>query len=645
MVIAKLQTVIVKFCLWIAISFFALNSPGIAAERILLFDSTITLKDDGSLLVREIVKVRAESRNIKRGIYRDFPVRYRDQGGYSRYVSFDIVSIKRDGKAEPYHQTGYGDHTRTYIGSKDVYLKPGIYQYEITYETDRQIRYFREYDELYWNVTGNNWAFPIDKVVARISLPTNAKIINKSAFVGRYGSKNSDYTARSVGQNEMVFKTIKPLHLFEGLTVAVGWPKDVLAEPSAFVRWFWRIWDNIGFVFLAAGTMGVATYFYVMWRWVGRDPEGGVIFPRFKPPEGLSPAVTSYLHFMGFKSASLRVSKAYIAALVSLAVKNRIVIDDTQDDLVVKKGDMRKFGELPPGEQALIDHLLGSRDKIKFKQSNHAAVQGSRQAFKTALLKEHEHQFFKDNYGWFIIGMVASIVVIGISLLLQMDEFALIPLIGLTAVAALGAYLGSMGLRRLWNWIPGGGSRLWGIVFTIIAGVLMLFTVIVPLGLDETPAWVSYCCIALGIMNVSFMHLMRAPTVHGKQIMDEVEGFKLYLSVAEAERWNMDDAPEVDAYTFEQLLPYAIGLGVEEPWSAAFASHLAKVKAPADSYHPHWYSSHSNWNSRNFAATTSGIVSSVSGGMATASPPSSSGSSGGGGFSGGGGGGGGGGGW
>ena len=341
-----------KLTLWLSLVLVVFALPATAEERILLFESTITVREDGSMLVREIIKVKAESRDIKRGIYRDFPVRYRNQGGYSRYVGFKVLSVTRDGKPEPFFHEGAGDHKRTYIGSKGVFLKPGNYQYEITYETDRQLRHFQEFDELYWNVTGNNWAFPIDKVIAKIQLPDNAKILNNSGYTGRSGSQGNDYTARSVGQNTMIFETTQPLDYFEGLTVAVGWPKGVVAEPSPLMKWFWRIWDNIGFVFLAAGTIGVATYFYVMWRWVGRDPEGGLIFPRFSPPKGMSPAVVSYLHYMGFKRAGSGATKAYIAALVSLAIKQRVVIDDTGDDLVVTRGDNSDLSELFP-ESAL----------------------------------------------------------------------------------------------------------------------------------------------------------------------------------------------------------------------------------------------------------------------------------------------------
>ncbi|MGI9371359.1 MAG: DUF2207 family protein, partial [Hyphomicrobiales bacterium] len=128
-----------------------------------------------------------------------------------------------------------------------------------------------------------------------------------------------------------------------------------------------------------------------------------------------------------------------------------------------------------------------------------------------------------------------------------------------------------------------------------------------------------------------------------------IEGFKLYLSVAEAERMNMADAPDVTQDLYEEYLPYAIGLGVEEPWSEAFASQLARAIPDETSrtpYRPRWYAG-SNWNSGSLGRMTTGFVDNMSSSMASAmpAPKSSSGSSGGGGFSGGGGGGGGGGGW
>ncbi len=638
-----------KMALWLSLVLVVLTLPAKAEERILLFDSTIKVAEDGSVLVKEIIRVKAEGLSIKRGIYRDFPIRYRGESGYRRYVSFKVTSITRDGEPEHYFQRGSGGHTRTYIGEKDIYLDHGEYQYEIIYKTDRQLRYFKDFDELYWNVTGNKWAFPIDKVIARVELPDAAKIINSAAFTGRYGENSGNFTARSVGQNAMIFETTKPLGYYEGFTFAVGWPKGVVPVPSPLVSWLWRIWDNLGFALLLAGTLGVAAYFYIVWRWVGRDPERDAIFPQFSPPAGLSPASVSYLHYMGFRRASSGASKPFIAALVSLAVKGVISIDDDGDDVKIIKERKPKTSELSPGEAAMFDRLLYDEDELVFKQSNYPEVQSARRKFKSALLNEHGALFFNNNYGWFGIGLFASVILFSGSMFLIQDEEIVALVTGLTIMSIVGSFILSLGFRRMANWIPGGDSVFIDTFFIVVGVAVLVAMVVLTLIIENMPAWLPYCGMALGAINILFIHLMRAPTILGQQMMDSIEGFKLYLTVAEAERMNMNNAPDVTEEIFEKFLPYAIGLGVEKPWSNAFESHLAKTvpsSANHAAYRPRWYSGSSGWNSSRMAATTAGIVGAVSAGVASASPPSSSGSSGGGGgFSGGGGGGGGGGGW
>ena len=129
-------------------------------------------------------------------------------------------------------------------------------------------------------------------------------------------------------------------------------------------------------------------------------------------------------------------------------------------------------------------------------------------------------------------------------------------------------------------------------------------------------------------------HLLRAPTIAGRELLDRIEGFKLYLSVAEAERMNLVGAPDVDTETFERYLPYAIGLGVEKPWSDAFSVHLAKTGdgKSGRTYQPGWYSG-SRFASASLTRATSSMVSAMSSSIASATPSKSG--SGGGGFSGG----------
>ena len=127
-----------------------------AAERITSFLSEVTIGADSVLTVKETIAVVAEGSEIKRGIQRDFPTRYKDSKGLNYVVGFDVLGVKRDGRDEPFTIMSIDNGKRIRIGSADVFLDYGPHVYEITYQTTRQLGYFTDYDELYWNVTGSS---------------------------------------------------------------------------------------------------------------------------------------------------------------------------------------------------------------------------------------------------------------------------------------------------------------------------------------------------------------------------------------------------------------------------------------------------------------------------------------------------------
>lgn len=76
---------------------------------------------------------------------------------------------------------------RIYAGEESLYLDPGEYSYTFHYQTKRQLGFFTDYDELYWNVTGNGWLFSIDTVSAQLILPEEARIFDGiSAYSGPF---------------------------------------------------------------------------------------------------------------------------------------------------------------------------------------------------------------------------------------------------------------------------------------------------------------------------------------------------------------------------------------------------------------------------------------------------------------------------
>jgi uncharacterized membrane protein len=158
------------------------------------------------------------------------------------------------------------------------------------------------------------------------------------------------------------------------------------------------------------------------------------------------------------------------------------------------------------------------------------------------------------------------------------------------------------------------------------------------------PVWIAYA-IASVFLHFLFLFLMRAPTPAGRQVMDEIEGFRRYLDTAERDRLERMRSPALTPEVFEAFLPYAYALGVENAWCKRFAAEMPREVREQDRYQPAWYHGHGR------GLTTlhhlgSGFGRSFSSAIASASsPPGSSSGSGGGGSSGGGGGGGGGGGW
>ena len=132
-------------------------------ETILSYDVDVIVQSDSRILVTEIIKVRSEGDQIKRGIFRTIPTVRPDRSGKNEPAPVEILSVKRGGRNEPYHLEKSRTNVTVYIGKESVLLKPGEYIYELQYLAENQIAYFGDYDELYWNVIGHDWSFPVEE--------------------------------------------------------------------------------------------------------------------------------------------------------------------------------------------------------------------------------------------------------------------------------------------------------------------------------------------------------------------------------------------------------------------------------------------------------------------------------------------------
>lgn len=576
-----------------ALAFLMLATATAAEERILSWRSDIAVLPDSTLEVTETLLVRAEGDQIRRGILRDFPTTYVDRRGMRVVTGFDVIEVMRDGRPEPHRTERLANGIRVRIGEPEVYLAPGEYTYAIRYRTDRQLGFFPDHDELYWNVTGNGWDFPIDSAAAVVRLPGNvpADAIRAEAYTGPQGAQGLDWQA-STDAGMASFQTTRGLGPREGFTIVASWPKGVVSAPGTGERVKYALRDAWPALLAAMGLLLLVAYYIRAWVAVGRDPPGRIVVPRYDAPQGQSPASMRYLRRMAYDD------RCFAAAVLSLAVQGGLTIEQEKSGLLGRKRTYTLHSSRPASggaafsedEARLHGQLFASSTSVELDDKNQVLLNAVKLGHMKQLRKQFTPSLFRINGGWHGGGVVLTLLIGG----------------GLIWLANRAGFAPTWWFATKPGWIAIG------------AGVAALLT------------------------NLAFGRLLKAPTIAGRAVMDHIEGFRLYLDVAEGDELKLIDEPPLTTELFERYLPAALALEVEQHWAERFSEVFATQAA---THSPNWYRGDS-WSTRDVARFSSGLGSSFSSAIASASTaPGSSSGGGGGGSSGGGGGGGGGGGW
>ena len=378
-----------------------------ADERILSFHSDIRVMTDGIIEVTETIKVRAEGNRIKRGIYRDFPTEYEDKLGNEYKVDFEPLAVLRNDAPEAFHTQAVRNGIRTYFGSANRFVDHGLQTYTFRYRASRMLGFFDEHDELYWNVTGFDWAFPIDKASAAVVLEFDAPLsgITEEAYTGPFGAKGRDYKSRLDSGRRVYFEANKPLSPVNGLTIVVGWPKGFVDEPTSTDRIGWLLKDNKNLLAAVIGYLLLIAYYIPVWRNHGRDPEEGLIVTRYAPPESFSPASLRYIRQMYYDD------KVMTAAVVNLAVKGYLEIKKRgKTHWLIMKTPNEPKPPMAAGERELYVGLFKSNSKIELDDENHAVLGKARGAHRKSLIKDYKQHYFKTNV---LLNIPAIVIVIG----------------------------------------------------------------------------------------------------------------------------------------------------------------------------------------------------------------------------------------
>jgi len=639
--------------LFILLLISIVTKPSFAEEKITNYIQEIVVNPDGSLDITETITVNSEANKIKRGIYRDLINIGKFNSIYKNKANLEIISIKKDDIDEPFHTENINGNLRLYIGDKSSYLTPGIYEYEINYRTENQIRFFKEYDELYYNITGNDWDFKIDKATAKITLPKEAKILNKYAYTGYFGEKGQDFSIDKLQDNYLEISTTKPLLPKEGISVAASFNKGIIQKPliKDIIKDF--IINSKFFILSMIIFIVMIYYLFYSWNKYCKDPRKEV-YTRYSPPEGISACEIGHIINKG------TLPKDFAACIVEMANKGFLIIKEHKKRLFyLAKGDLSKDNlnnatdiEISMLKQIFGDDLQNDIDKnvtnagmgnlLIYSQKLRISL-ASKELSKILSKKFKNVVYTKNNkyiskgcilgiisflfFMMHIISLDATNVVAGVFI----SIFCIIPIMMFLAI------LSSIISNKKISSIP----------ILIVPSMFLAIACITAFQINQLPILIFESILT----TIIFIFYLDSGTYtsEGMDIINHIEGFKKYLRLAEKDRLEFFTNNRLNEDTFEKFLPYAIALKVENSWAKGFDAYLSSYSTKTNNTNnPSWYvSSYSNsLNSRLLVKNLSAGLSSIQIGSSSSSSTSSSSSgSSGGGFSGGGSGGGGGGGW
>ncbi|MGH9704850.1 MAG: DUF2207 domain-containing protein [Candidatus Acidiferrales bacterium] len=503
----------------IVLLFLALMLSGLGAQsararelRIQNFDVSIEVQPDATCIVTEIIQ--AKFTGEWHGLYRTIPVQYTTQRGFGYTLFLDLLSITGDS----------GDPLKYEVSTQRGYKKFKIYvpgavnatrTVTLRYRVEDGLRFFDDHDELYWNITGNEWDVPIDHATARIVLPQGVTGVRTLVFTGAYGSREQDADVDVTG-NIIQIHMRRRLDFHEGLTAVIGWGKGFVHEPG---------WPQHALLFLRSNwplVIPILVFFFMLWMWStrGRDPRLRPIAVQYEPPQGLSPGEVGTL-------ADNRADMRDITAtIVDLAVRGYLTIEQTETDQMLGLVHHRSYsfhlkkpsGEwdsLKPHEQTLLSALFdgGSSDSVTLMElQNHfyTHLPTIRNRIFDGLMdsKYYLHRPDKVRNSYIGGGVVAGILLVWLG----------------------GAASGALNISPLTGVISG---------------------------------------ISTGLIIAAFGLVMPARTDAGARALEGVLGFETFLSRVEEPRFErVVKTPEM----FEKFLPFAMALGVEKKWVRAFAN-------------------------------------------------------------------------
>ena len=430
-------------------------------------------------------------------------------------------------------------------------------------------------DALYWNANGHGHMAPIAESVLSIHLPpgpTEADVL-EARVAGRgvsYPRQEDTELERMEGDANTVTYRAMNVRPRQSLSLAVSWPAGYVHAPQ--FPWLTRgRW-------LLAVPAALFLFYFLAWLKIGPEPERGAVVTRYDPPEGLSAAAVRYIVTTGSDGRSFAAVIAALAESGCLRVEPR----DGKYKLSRMMSDRATETKLAPEEQCVLKMLFEDGPEIELTPAmdQRNTAQNSRYvaAIQRELSQRLEGVYFTKHAGVVAVGVLATIVsalalaataqgrdTSGAMFFTMWVLFVGLMIGAIFVMGFLPACKTAMTSRGGWlKLLPGLGAL--GVFGAVIVYMLRQLA-------DGVSPTFSFTIAALIVINVAWGPQLKRRTEKGREVLDQIAGFRLFLEKVEKDRLEKLNPADEQLQVTDAHLPYAIALEVREAWG----DHLAQT--------------------------------------------------------------------
>lgn len=342
-----------------------------------------------------------------------------------------------------------------------------------------------------------------------------------------------------------------------------------------------------------AMALGVVTLYYLaVWALWGRDPAAGTLVTQYEPPRGMSPALIRYCWKQRFDE------RVVWSALMNLVARGLAVLETRDGETVIKPASLMKTKPALSSEEApLYSELATAKGREGLRLSladDWMEITTCRMA--DALKRCEQSHWFRENRNTVLGGAILSAVVLLFTVKPTKadDIFALLIAAAVIAFSVYYLYfivqrmveLARAMKKHLGRPVAGRQMQMSMMAVSCVTGIVLGSVV-----LYANFGWRGLGTLGgLSVINLLFLHLMKAPTRQGRKLLDDIEGFRHFLQMVEQMPMDSAQAPGDKRGLYEKYLPYALALEVEQQWcdqmsALGSSAHQFETVVPINSYY------------------------------------------------------------